>query len=111
MFDLNTLLNVAPWISSSFPIIRNIIVVLIALLCFVMIIAILVSPPNTGQGGNAITGAAESYYTKRKGKNNQGRIRNLIIICAATIAILSILYFITYAIFPNTGGGIIPPID
>jgi len=107
MFNLETLLNVAPWISSSFPIIRNIIVIIIALLCLVMIIAILVSPAQTGRGSNAITGASESYFTKQKGKSNQGRIRTLIIVCAATIAVLSVLYFITYAIFParylNTG--------
>jgi len=64
-----------------------------------MIIAILASPPETGRGSNVITGASESYYTKNRGNNNQGRIRNLIIICASIIAISAILYFISYAIY------------
>ena len=102
---LEIMLNdVAPWISDSFPIIRSVIVVLIALAAIIMVIAILASPAQVGRGSNAITGASESYYTKNKGKTNQGRVRNIIIICAVTIALLSILYFITIQIYhPQLG--------
>jgi len=91
--------TVAPWISRSFPAIQATVVVLIAISCLVMIVAILVSPANVGRGANAITGASESYYTKNKGKNNQGRVRSLIIICACLIAVLSITYFILWQIY------------
>jgi len=74
-------------------------VILIAIACVVMIVAILASPPQTGRGSNAITGASESYYTKNRGGNNQGRIRNLIIICAAVVAISAVLYFVSLLIF------------
>ena len=81
------------------PYIQAGLVILIAIACIVMIVAILASPPQTGRGSNAITGASESYYTKNRGGNNQGRIRNLVIICAATIAVSAILYFVSWIIF------------
>lgn len=94
----NTGGGVAPWISTWFPIIQAVLVSLIALASIIMIVAILVSPANTGGGNNAITGASESYYTKYKGRNNLGRIRNLIIVCASVIAFCAILYFVTVQI-------------
>lgn len=91
------------WVSKSFPVIQGIIIGLISLISIIMIVAILVSPPDTGTGTNAITGASESYYTKNRNKNNLGRIRNLIIICAVTIAVLTIIFFIMYGIFNMSG--------
>ena len=91
------------WISDSFPVIQGIIIGIISLLSIVMIVAILVSPPDVGTGTNAITGASESYYTKNRNKNNLGRIRNLIIICAITIAVLTIIFFILFGIFNMSG--------
>ncbi len=91
------------WIGDSFPIIQGVIIGLISLISIIMIVAILVSPPDTGTGTNAITGASESYYTKNRNKNNLGRIRNLIIICAITIAVLTIIFFILFGIFNMSG--------
>ena len=99
MFNSGTLPG---WVTTSFPWIQGGLVVVIAITCIILIIGVLVSPPNTGVGNNAITGASESYYTKNKGKNNQGRIRNLVIICASVIAVCAILYFVAYTIYqPN----------
>ena len=89
----------AQWISDSFPIIQGVLVVIMALCSIVLIIAILVSPPETGIGNNPITGTNESYYSKNKCTNNMGRIRNLIIICASIIAFCSIVYFILYGVY------------
>ena len=107
---LNNLFNLlmAPterpkWIADSFPIMQGIIIGLISLISIIMIVAILVSPPDNGTGTNAITGASESYYTKNRNKNNLGRIRNLIIICACTIAVLTIVFFIMFGIFNMSG--------
>ena len=91
------------WIADSFPIMQGIIIGLISLISIVMIVAILVSPPDTGTGTNVITGASESYYTKNRNKNNLGRIRNLIIICAISIAVLTIIFFIMFGIFNMSG--------
>ena len=96
---MNKFLGVPRWVADSFPYIQAGLVILIAISCIVMIVAILASPPEAGQGSNAITGASESYYTKNRGGNNQGRIRNLIIICASVIAVAAILYFVSYGIY------------
>lgn len=87
------------WVTDSFPIIQGVIIALISLISIIMVIAILVSPPENGIGTNAITGANESYYTKNKGQNNLGRIRNLIIVCGISIAVLTIAFFVLYGIF------------
>jgi preprotein translocase subunit SecG len=86
------------WVSDSFPIIQGILVGIIALAAVIMILAILVSPPETGIGNNPITGINESYYAKNKRGNNMGRVRNLIIICASLIAVCAVAYFILYGI-------------
>jgi len=96
---LNSSRTLPPWVTTSFPWIQGGLVVIIAITCVVLIIGVLVSPPQTGTGSNVITGASESYYTKNKGKNNQGRIRNLVIICASVIALCAILYFVAYGIY------------
>jgi len=97
------LLAVPHWITVSFPIIQAVLVIILALASITLIIAILASPADVGRGANAITGASESYYTKHKGKSNQGRIRNLIIACAVIITVCAITYFILFQIFHNAG--------
>ena len=101
MAHMSNLLNLARWITDTFRGIQATLVALMALACLVLIVGVLASPPQTGVGNNAITGAAESYYTKNKGKNNQGRVRLLIIICASVIAICAVTYFILYAVYPG----------
>ena len=95
----NLLLNVPNWVADSFPILQAILVVIISLASIILIVCVLASPANTGRGSNALTGASESYYTKHKGRSNQGRIRNMIIAMAITIALCAILYFVLYAIY------------
>ncbi len=91
------------WITDSFPIIQGVIIALISIISIVMVIAILVSPPESGNSTNSITGISESYYAKNRSHNNQGRIRNLIIICGVTIAVLTIVFFILFGIFNMSG--------
>jgi len=98
---LGNLLNLAQWITDTFKGVQVALVIVMAITSLVMIIGVLASPPETGAGNNVITGAAESYYTKNKGKNNQGRIRLLVIICASVIAVCAILYFVAYTVYPG----------
>jgi len=100
MNNLGTMLNlISGQAATALLVLQAIMVGTIALSCLVMIVMILVSPPQTGIGNNPITGATESYYTKNKGKNNQGRVKWTIIICAAIIAFCAIMYFILYGIY------------
>ena len=87
------------WVTDTFLPIQMGLVGVMALSCIIIIIAVLSSPPQTGVGNNAITGATESYYTKNKGRNNAGRIQILIISCALVIAVCAICYFVIYAIY------------
>ena len=98
---LSNLLNLAQWITDTFGCIQAALVIIMALASIIMIIGVLASPPQTGVGNNVITGATESYYTKNRGKNNQGRIKWLIIGCAITIAVCAVLYFIAYSVYPG----------
>ena len=97
--NLFSILNLPQWVTDTFSGIQAGLVSLMALASILMIIGVLVSPPQTGNGNNVITGASESYYTKNRGKNNQGRIRTMIIVCASIIALCAILYFVTYGIY------------
>ena len=91
----------APWITDTFLGIQATLVAIMAIACLIVIVGVLASPPQTGVGNNAITGASESYYTKNKGKNNQGRVRLMIIICAGIVALTAILYFVAYGVYPG----------
>ena len=101
MSNLSNLLNLSSFVTDTFQYIQMGLVIIMAICCFVLIVGVLVSPPETGIGNNVITGASESYYTKNKGKNNEGRIRMLIIVCASIIAICAIMYFVLYGIYPG----------
>lgn len=97
----SSLLNLDAWITDTFKGVQVALVILMAAASVILIIAVLASPPQTGIGNNAITGASESYYTKNKGRNNQGRLRLLIIVCASIIALCAVLYFVSYGVYPG----------
>jgi len=96
-----TLMGLAQWVTDTFLGVQIALVVIMAIGCLIVIVGVLASPPQTGAGNNAITGAAESYYTKNRGKNNQGRIKLMIIICAGIVALCALLYFVAYGVYPG----------
>jgi len=95
------LAGIPQWISDSFMPIQATLVVIMSIAALVLILCVLVSPPQTGIGKNVITGASESYYTKNKSKNSQGMVKLTIIICAFVMAICAILYFVLYGMYPG----------
>ena len=54
---------VAPWIANSFPIIKIVLCVLIALLSIFMIIAVLMQK-GSSNGVDAVTGQMDTFYNK-----------------------------------------------
>ena len=82
------------WMSTAFPIIQTILLVLVALSSFLILIAILAQPSNPDGGDNAITGISGSYYSQNKGTTWEGRLQKLIIICAIVIFASTIIYFV-----------------
>lgn len=94
----NTLL-VAKWVSKVFPVIRYIILVLLALFAVATIVLVFMQIGQGSNTTNVVTGNADSYYSQNKGGSREGRITKLIYIFVTIIAVLAILFFITFNIY------------
>lgn len=92
---MNSLLATVPgWISSSFPVLERICLVIMALLAIVLIVLVFMQITGGGGSGNVITGNQESYYSLNKSGSREGRITRLIYIFVGLIALFSIIYFV-----------------
>ena len=88
------------WVTSSFPIIETVLLVLISLCALGILIAIILQPAKTEEGSNAITGQNfDSYYMKNKASTKEGRLQKVIIACIVLLAIFTILYFVLVRIY------------
>ena len=93
-------LAVANWVSQSFPIIRLVLLILIAVLSLVLIFVVLFQPGNDGSNINAISGSsADSYYSINKSQTLESALKRLTVVLAIAIAVLTILFFISVAIY------------
>lgn len=86
------------WVEKSFPIIRYVIMFLIAFCALTLIVATLMQETKEG-GENAITGIQESYYSQNKGKTREGILKKVTIAMASIIAILIVLFFVSLIIY------------
>ena len=89
--------GVAPWIAVSFPIIRIVLAVIIALMCLALIVTVIIQPSGSN-GVNPITGQSETFYGKNKSHTLEGFLRKLTVILAIAIAILAVLFFVSLLI-------------
>lgn len=94
----NTLL-VAKWVSKVVPVIRYIILVMLALVAVATIVLVFMQIGQGGNSTNVVTGNADSYYSQNKGGSREGRITKLIYICVSILVVLSILFFVTFNIY------------
>ncbi len=92
--------NLAPWITTSFPIIR------IVLFCLVIVCALVIvattlfqNTDGDGESTNVITGQQESYYSKNKGGSRDGRLKLITIIFSIIAVVCVILYFVTLLVY------------
>lgn len=91
--------DVAPWISSSFPIIKIVLAVLICL-CSILIIVFVLTQKTEDQGGtNAITGQADTFYNRNKGESLQGKVKKATVALAIVMFVLCVLYLIVNIIY------------
>ena len=90
----------ADWIVKSFPIIKIVLVSVLALLSIAMIIFILMQKSNTN-GVSAVTGQTNTFYNRNKGATLQGKVKVLTIICAVCIMIVVIAYLIISQIYTS----------
>lgn len=97
---MNFLLNVPNWVSSSFPIIRIVLICLLMALSLGIILCVLFQS-STSSGMGAIAGQnTETFYSKNKGKSLQGLLKKLTIIFAISILVITVLYLVSVVIFP-----------
>ena len=86
------------WIVSSFPIIKVVLVCLLAVFAVAMIIFVLIQKSDTN-GVTAISGKTDTFYNKNKGATLQGKVRVLTIIDAVCILVVCVAYLILNTIF------------
>lgn len=99
MFDLGLLnADLVGGLADAMPIIRNVLLVLIALDALILIIAVLFQT-GSGQDATAITGATESYYSQNKGSSLDDKLNRLTKICAIVMVGLLLLYFVSLIIY------------
>ena len=88
---------VAEWVAVSFPIIRVVLAVIIAIMCLVLILTVIVQP-SASNGVNPITGQSETFYGKNKSRTTEGFMRRLTVILAIAIVVLAVLFFVSLII-------------
>lgn len=88
------------WITNSFPVIR-IIFMAIIVLCAIGIIIIVMSMESNPEGGrNVISGSNDSFYAQNQSSTREGRLKKLIIIAGITLLVVTLLFFVSYMIYP-----------
>lgn len=96
---MNNALLVAKWVSKTIPVVRYIILVLLALIAVATIVLVFMQIGQGGNSTNVVTGNADSYYSQNKGGSREGRITRLIYIFVGILVVLSILFFVTLKIY------------
>ncbi len=86
--------TVPNWVSTSFPILARICLVIIALLCLIMVVLVFMQITGGNEANNVLTGNRESYYAQNKSGSREGRITRLIYICLGLVALFTVIYFI-----------------
>ena len=89
------------WIVNSFPIIRVVIMCVLALLAIAMIVLVVMQKSNTN-GAGAITGQSDTFYNRNKGATLQGKIKVATIVCASLILVLCLAFLDLTQIYEGT---------
>lgn len=96
---LNAASGLPTWVTTSFPIIRKILIAIIGISALLLIIVVLCQSSSTSGGTNVLLGEIESYYAQNKGQSRQGKLRKWTVILSSVIFGLTILYFILTLIY------------
>lgn len=88
------------WITSSFPIIRIVLMCLVILFSLAVIVVIMCMESNPEGGTNVISGKSESFYSQNKSATKEGRLKKIIIITSIALVVATLLFFISFIIYP-----------
>lgn len=90
--------EVPEWVAKSFPIIEIVIAVILTLCSIFMIVAV-VAQKSEGNGTNALTGQADTYYNRNKNSSLQGKLKKLVMIDAIIILVLAVAFLVLSQIY------------
>jgi len=91
------LLASSDFVTTVFPVVRIVCMVIICLLAIGLIITTILQSSADENGATAVTGQ-ESYYSQNKGESRDGKLKKLTVIFASIIVFCILLYFITWVI-------------
>ncbi|MFA6860166.1 MAG: preprotein translocase subunit SecG [Clostridia bacterium] len=91
--------RVPEWVSTSFPIIRTIMICIMTVCAVFLIITVLMQSNTSGGGTNVISGTQESYYSQNKGSNREGRLKKITIITTSIIAVSTIIFALMQLVY------------
>ena len=97
-FSLINASEVSSFAADVFPTLRIVIAIIIAVLALALVVIVLIQP-SASNGVNPITGQTETFYGKNKGHTLEGLLRKLTVIFSITIAVLTVVYFVTVMIY------------
>ena len=91
----------ASWIVNSFPIIKIVIMVALALLSIALIVLVVMQKGETN-GSSALTGKTDTFYNRNKKTTLQGKIKVLTIVVASIMMVLCLAFMIMSQIYSGT---------
>lgn len=91
-------LNVPGWVADSFPILRIVLVCLMAAIGIALIIVIMFQP-SSSSGMGALTGQRDTFYAKDKSKSLESVMKRITVVLGIIEGVLAILFFVTLLIF------------
>ena len=95
------LLAYPDWVVESFPIIRIVLVAIIAVCAVLLIITTLMQSNSNEDGTSALSGGVqESYYAQNKGESRNVRLARATVILISVIALCMVLFFVDLIIYP-----------
>ena len=89
------------WVVSSFPIIKIVLAVLIAI-CSIFMIVVVLCQKGESNGSASITGTTDTFYNRNKGTSLQGLIKKLTVIDASLLVVLCIIFLVLNTIYAGT---------
>ncbi len=97
-FNLLGATGLPVWVTNSFPIARQVLMVFVFICAIALIVVTMIQPGETS-GSNVITGGSESYYSKNKASSREGRFKRLTIVLSILMAVAIVIYCILTTIY------------
>lgn len=91
----------AGWVVNSFPIIKIIIMAVLALLSLAMIVLVVMQKGDTN-GSSALTGKSDTFYNRNRKTTLQGKIKVITIVVASVMMVLCLAFMIMSQIYSGT---------